>query len=340
MNQIDLHNKTIVISRTDSIGDVILTLPLCSWIKEQFPSSKVVFLGRNYTKPILECYEHIDRIECWNDHEKKPLEKQIKFIRSLNADVFLHIFPNKQIAKAVKKVKVEYRVGTSHRLFHRFTCNIRPNFTRKNSSFHEGQLNFELLKPFGVNKLPSLEELAERISSFKPNTILPEPFEKMIDFDKKNIILHPKSQGSAVEWPIEKYVDLALKLEKEGFDIYFSGTEKEGKLFRKELPKSDHIYDISGRMNLTEFIAFIDKADALVACSTGPLHIAAALNKRAVGIYTNKRPMHPGRWAPLGKNVIAITNKATKESNNAISPVKEIKGIQVEDIFETLVGEV
>ncbi|MFC7667381.1 glycosyltransferase family 9 protein [Hymenobacter humi] len=41
-------------------------------------------------------------------------------------------------------------------------------------------------------------------------------------------------------------------------------------------------------------------ADGLVAGSTGPLHLAAALGRHALGLYPPIRPMHPGRWAPLG----------------------------------------
>lgn len=56
-------------------------------------------------------------------------------------------------------------------------------------------------------------------------------------------------------------------------------------------------------MNLKQFISFIAAADGLIAASTGPLHIAAALGKVALGIYPPIKPMHPpGRWAPLGKN--------------------------------------
>jgi len=38
-----------------------------------------------------------------------------------------------------------------------------------------------------------------------------------------------------------------------------------------------------------------------VAASTGPLHLAAALGIKAIGIYPPIRPMHPERWAPIGE---------------------------------------
>ena len=51
---------------------------------------------------------------------------------------------------------------------------------------------------------------------------------------------------------------------------------------------------------MPQFLAFIAAADGLVAGSTGPLHLAAALGRHALGLYPPIRPMHPGRWAPLG----------------------------------------
>ena len=58
--------------------------------------------------------------------------------------------------------------------------------------------------------------------------------------------------------------------------------------------------NLTGRLSLPQLIAFIAGADGLVAGSTGPLHLAAALGRHALGLYPPIRPMHPGRWGPLG----------------------------------------
>jgi ADP-heptose:LPS heptosyltransferase len=77
----------------------------------------------------------------------------------------------------------------------------------------------------------------------------------------------------------------------------------EGKL-PFDLP---HVHNLTGKMSLDELIAFIGAADVLVAASTGPLHIAAACGIQAIGLYADRRPIHPGRWAPLGPKAVAIT---------------------------------
>ena len=73
-----------------------------------------------------------------------------------------------------------------------------------------------------------------------------------------------------------------------------------------ELLKNKNIIDLTGKLSLQQYIAFINATNGLVAASTGPLHIAAALNKKAIGLFVPKRPMHPGRWMPIGKNATYV----------------------------------
>lgn len=299
--KIDLHNKTVLISRTDSIGDVVLTIPLCIWLKKQFPSCKIIFLGNTYTEPVLACFKEIDQIIFWKEVEQKSELEQIDFFKNLKIDSCIHAFPKSAIAKVMKKVKIPNRIGTSHRLFHLLTCNIRPNFTRKNSDLHESQLNFELLKSFGLKVIPSLEEINGWMNEafVSPTAALKLPFSEI----KDAIILHPKSQGSAIEWPIEKYISLANELLGSGEKVIFSGTEQEGLLFRNLIPIHPNCFDATGKMTLNEFIVFIAQSKTLVACSTGPLHIAGIAGIHAIGFFSARRPIHAGRWRALGNKV-------------------------------------
>lgn len=302
--KIKLPIKTILISRTDSIGDVVLSLPLCIYLKRQFKDIRILFLGNIYTEPVISCLNEIDEIIAWKEIEQLSEEEQLSFFKAKQIDTVIHVFPKKEIARLMKKVGVTNRIGTSHRLFHWTTCNIRPNFTRKNSPLHEAQLNFELVRPIGLSSLPCLEQLSSWLStSFQAKQIdLPLEYADI----QNAIILHPKSQGSAIEWPIEKYIHLANDLLAQGKQVVFSGTEKEGLLFRDLIPKNVICYDLTGKLNLAQFIYFISKQEALVACSTGPYHLAGILGIKAIGLFSSRKPIHPGRWKALGSVSCAV----------------------------------
>ncbi len=302
-----MNPEKIIISRTDSIGDVLLTLPICNWLRQNFPTAELLFLGRNYTKEIVESFSIIDQFISWDDYEKIPSSEQIIKFRSLNADVIIHVFPKKDIADLSKKVKIPNRIGTSHRIYHLLTCNHKLDFTRKKSDLHESQLNFELLKPLGLEKIPKLVEINTSLQKLKiESTELPSEFQELLNSQNKIILLHPKSQGSAKEWPIEKYFQLSTELIERGYTVIFTGTENEGNLFRSNIPVHENIHDSTGKLSLIQLMYLISKSYAFIACSTGPLHIAGLLQIKTIGIFSNTRPIHPGRWKPLGNDVFTL----------------------------------
>jgi ADP-heptose:LPS heptosyltransferase len=182
-------------------------------------------------------------------------------------------------------------------------CNKLVNLSRKNSHLHEAQLNFKLLYPLGIEYSPELADIPPLYGMQAKVLPLPGELATKLDMGKFALILHPKSKGSAREWPMENYLTLARQLSPDHYQIFVTGTEAEGELIREQQPEIfslPHVYDATGKLTLIQLIALISRADGLLACSTGPLHIAAALGKHALGIYPPIRPMHPGRWAPLG----------------------------------------
>lgn len=306
---IDCNGKHLLISRTDSIGDVMLTLPLVAWLKETYPGCRITFLCRNYTEKIVSCYEDVDNILTLDALQELSPSEQIQRIRSLKIDIAVHVFPRKELARLFKKAGIDVRIGTSHRLFHLLTCNVRPDFTRKRSPLHEAQLNFELARPLGVTQTPEFVQLNHWTSGFKaPVTLFPSVIEVLLTAGKPLAMLHPKSQGSAREWPMEHYLELAEKLAERNYHVVFTGTEKEGALFRDLLPQHPYITDSTGLLSIEQLIALIERSQVLVACSTGPLHISGFLAKRAIGIFSPRVPIHPGRWKPLGENAVTVVH--------------------------------
>ncbi len=310
--------NTIVISRTDSIGDVSLTLPLAGILKTKFPQAKLIFLGDTYTKPILKCSKYIDEIWTWSDLRDMPAEIQLEWLKSQKVDVFIHVFPRREIARLVQKARIPHKIGTSHRLFHMLTCNHKVGFTRKNSDLHESQLNVKLLKPFGIQKIYSLEELFN-LTGFENIEPLNPELGALFNPNKKNIIFHSKSKGSALEWGVSNFIKASKLLSSEKYQIFFTGTEDESKFFRHLLPKQNNIVDLSGKMSLDQLIAFISKADGLLAASTGPLHIAGLNNIHTFGLFTPRKPLHYGRWQPLGKKFSLIEEIKASERDQPLN---------------------
>ncbi|WP_187262521.1 glycosyltransferase family 9 protein [Pontibacter beigongshangensis] len=297
--------KTILISRPDAIGDVVLTLPMCGWLKHLLPDCRLIFLGSTYTAPVIACCEHVDDFINADTLLALPYQEQESFLRAKSIDIVIHVLPHKAIAKLAYSAGIPLRVGTRNRWFHWRTCNKLVALSRKNSDLHESQLNLQLLKGIGINSFPAFEEV-HRYTGFASIAPLPAWAQELLDQrqpGKLNIILHPKSRGSAREWSLQHYGELARLLHRQGHQVFVTGTAKEGDLIRNWLQEhADFVQDMTGRFELSEFISFTGAADGIVAASTGALHLVAVAGGHALGIYVPMRPLHPGRWAPIGEH--------------------------------------
>ena len=300
--------KSILLSRTDNLGDVLLTLPTAGLLRKYFPGVKIYFLGKSYTKPVIEACTHIDG---FLDRASLMRKGGMKRLKSLAFDAIIHVFPDKEVARLASRAGIPVRIGTNHRLFHLLYCNKLVNLGRKNSMLHEAVLNMKLLKPLGIENLPELNEIADLYGIF-PSSAGAAMKEKVAG-DRFNVLLHPKSKGNGREWPLRHYSALARLLPSEQFQLYITGTREEGERIWEECPELfDLAKDMTGKFTLSELIDFIAAADAMVASGTGPLHLAAALGKYAVGIYPPLRPIHPGRWAPIGNHAVFLVENQPK----------------------------
>lgn len=292
-------------------------------------------MGRTYTKDIIELSKHIDAFGNYDEIEKLDVNKQIDYLKAYRADIFLHVFPKREIAQLANRIGIPWRVGTSSRLYHWVTCNIRFSLSRKNSDLHEAQLNIKLLQFLGIKTDYTISE----IKGFYGFTQLPiNKHQALALLDKKriNVILHPKSKGSAREWGLDNFSKLIKLLPESKYKLFVSGTSEDGEYLKDWLIQHKQVLDLTGKLSLTEFIAFINSADALVAASTGPLHIASALGKTAIGLYAPMRPIHPGRWQPIGEKAhYLVVNKVCNDCRKSedCHCIREIYPEQVVDLL-------
>ena len=287
--------KNIIISRTDSIGDVVLTLPMAAVIKKQFPGVTVGFMGKAYTKAVIESCSAVDVFI-----DEEAFMAGAVELNGEPPQCIIHVLPKPAIARRAKAMGIPFRVGTTNRAYHWLYCNCLVPLGRRNSILHEAQLNIKLLAPFGINTDYSKATLGQ-LYAFDRLQPLEQQWKDLLQPAKYHLILHPKSQGSGREWPLEHYAQLVKLLPREHFQVFVSGTAAEKEKLRPLFDAvGDRVTDISGQMSLPHFISFIHACDGLVASGTGPLHLAAALGRDAIGLFPPLVPVHPGRWGALG----------------------------------------
>lgn len=331
--------KTILVVRTDRIGDLILTLPVAAALKSKFPGAKISFLVRDYTKDLAINNPFIDEVQTLKTENGRPVFfENIKMLRG-KFDTCVVAYPTFKIALILFFSGIKLRIGTGYRLYS-FLFNKKIYEHRKSGARHELEYNLNLLKALGIennispgtvsyNLHPDREseqKVSEIFSDYKINTA------------KKCVIIHPGSGGSSVDWPHSKMIELSTKLAQElDINILITGSDAEQELCSSLIVNGKTI-NLAGRLNLKELIALINKTEILIANSTGPIHIAAALGKNVIGFYPKIHSCAPERWGPYTEKKIIFSptigcGDCTREQCEKFNCMASI---EVDDVFNAV----
>ncbi|MFN3821491.1 MAG: glycosyltransferase family 9 protein, partial [bacterium] len=111
------------------------------------------------------------------------------------------------------------------------------------------------------------------------------------------IVLHPGSRGSSPRWHPIYWKELGERLwRQKGYRVIVTGSPSE-KLLGEYVAGSGG-ENWAGKTDLAELAALLSEARLVVASSTGPLHLAVALGKEVVGLYSPSLNTLPSRWGP------------------------------------------
>lgn len=298
--------KNILITRTDRLGDVILALPLINRSKKIFKSAKVYFLVRKYVEELITNYNGIDELVI--EEDILSFKEKYSYFKNINLDLVINVKPRFDLALLFFLLGVKYRIGTAYR-WYSFLYNEKVYEHRKDSVKHEADYNMNLLNNFFEDS--ESEKFFFFKYSDKEKTELNLKLKELLEGNY--IVIHPGSGGSAKDLPVRKFAEFAnefLEIYK-GFKIVITGTESERVVTERLIRSvnkalSNRIIDTTGILNLKELAIVIDNSKIFFANSTGPIHIAGALNKNIIGFYPNETVMSETRWKPLSGNTVII----------------------------------
>ena len=298
----------ILVIRNDKLGDFMLAWPSYALIKKQYPEATITALVPEYTAPMAEQCEWIDTVLI----DKKTgsffgdTSRLSKIIKRENFDVSISLFSELRTAVSLWAAGVKVRVGPATK-FAQIFLNQRLRQKRSRSLKPEFQYNLDLIRfyidlnhdvPVDDVQPPYLTFDAGEIDSLRKKMA----DEQHIPVDAYIILLHPGSGGSAINLTLEQYSALARHI-AENSNAYFVITAGPDELATAEelsklLQDTKHHIHLSST-GILDFCKLINICDVFISGSTGPLHIAGALNVCTVAFYPARRSATALRWQTL-----------------------------------------
>jgi heptosyltransferase I len=295
------ETKRALFVRLDRIGDLVLTLPT----EEAFETAKVDW----WIPPGLS----------FITHSANPARHAREVGRKLDWSIFTSLVREIRRQKyhlavvfhapwwvgfALWLARVPLRVGVRSQWHSFLFFNRGVRQKRSRAEHSELEYNYRLIES-GLG----LSHGALPRSSLKLESKKPELLSRLDLTPLSYTVVHPGMGGSALNWPSEKYAELIERLKEFG-KVVITGTASDEAFLgplRERLSKQEHVVWLDGKLKGDELISVLGQARAIIAPSTGVLHLAASTGRPTVGIFSPVRVQHPKRWGPQGaKTSVAI----------------------------------
>ena len=332
----NIHRKfdefMLYIARTDNIGDVVVSLYSAAWFHLKYPKIPIGLIAKNVLYPLVQRCDFISKFLSVED-----LSKDITGNKDFTSDHIVFFFCTANEARLAKRAGFQKRTGTAHRWWHWLFSNDRVFFSRNRSEEHEAVLNLYLLRDLYPQLFPCSIQDFSKIDLWKAKPIEYQP--------PWRIIVHPFSNLSAPQWPLPYWTKLIKHLsELDNYEITLTGLESHKVFVEKMLVdvKRNKVKNLCGKLSLNQLMEEIENSHAIIATSTGPLHIGAAFQRVAIGLFAPIRPMHPGRWAHIGPQALVLlgNNKCRNCPNkNLCKCMEELKPDVVIDSLRNKISE-
>jgi len=292
--------RKIIVFRTDRLGDLVLSFPVVEALKASLPEARVDLFVNPHTVPAANLQRNVSSVIAYATPGFRGLPALTTFLRSQQYDLAVHLFPVPMLALATFLARVPVRVGTVYRYFSPL-FNRRIRLHRKTMAMHERDLNLKILEGIGL----SAKEVSAgiEIPEEAQTDILTLLAKRGINPVKSPfVVLHPGSGGSSLNWPAEHYGRLGERLLKMGFRVVLTGTEEDRTLVHKAKAQAgEGTIDLCGGLDLVQLAALLSVASLVVTNSTGPLHLAEALGRKVIGLYSPFLFSSPKRWGPYSQ---------------------------------------
>lgn len=281
--------RRFLLSRLSALGDVVCTLPAAVALKRTFPDCLITWAVDPRFAGIVECCTAVDQIERVKPGLSPSSWPKLTGDFEVAFDLQGLFKSGIVVAKASAPKKLGYHWQREGSWL--FSSRVLPDA----SSLHVVDQYVDVVRAAGAKM-----ERAE--FSLEPKTDdTMQVVEKLGPVDGPLIIVNPGAAWVSKRWPAAHFSQLIDRLSADGCICVLIGGKAQSDRDSsadvmtncKSAPR-----DLTGQTSVRELVALIGIADAHVGGDTGSSHIAAALSKPAIGLYSITKPQ---RSCPYGQ---------------------------------------
>ncbi len=335
MKKLIVENPRILITRTDRIGDLVVSTPVFEALRKKFPKAYLSACVFQEHRELVLGNPFLDEIILY---EKSGSEKnwlgQFRFAKKIQKkkfDLVIHLHATNRMHIMGWLSGIPIRIGYDRRAAWALT-DVHA-YDKKEGLKHESAYLSDFLMASGLS-----DPLTNMIFPFVPVSaqarLSVQNLLRHYGVSENQLygVIHPSASDVTKIWPVEKFSELMRTWKVARHWVVIGDNTVSEKAQKISELSGLPIINFCGQLSLGMLAALFESAEIVISNDSGPAHIAAAVGAPTISIFGRWQPgLNAERWKPLGRNVAIVTPKI-EDISEMKRKVTHIEEISVEDV--------
>ncbi|MBN1353528.1 MAG: lipopolysaccharide heptosyltransferase II [Candidatus Omnitrophica bacterium] len=293
----------ILITRTDRIGDVVLSTPAIKAVRDKYPEAYIAFMVRPESKEIVYGNPYLNEVIIYDKYGKhRNFLSTFIFaiaLRKKRFDLAIMLHPTNRVHLVAYLAGIQERIGYDRKW--PFLLTKRMPHKKQEGKKHEFEYTLDILKFARIDAKDAklFVPLAEK-SIKRAEELLAEYH---VGSGAPLVAVNPDASCPSKRWPARNFAVCCDRLagKFKARIIILSG--REGMKYANEVADkmTYEPVNLAGKTSIGEVAALLSKCALFISNDSGPVHIACAVGTPVIAIFGRKDPgLSPARWRPLG----------------------------------------
>ncbi len=323
-----LNSKKILLVRLDRIGDMLVSTPIIKALREAYPDAQIDMLASSLNWQVLQYNKDINSVYSFNKRRILSfIPTWIKLIFAKYDTILCLTSSSRTSSFVVKYIPAKYKIA--------FSGGMNDKVYTHTAQYPDKQHVYEIFQGLAENiglkidKMQPILEIPQNIQE-KMDTAYP----KAKDVFRAVLFIGNMKKPFKHRWAEQSYAKLVEFLHdkysaSKQFEIVVMAGPGDIPLLKafEHLPKN--IYTTYIGTDIYETAAYLKSSNLLVCSSSGPTHIASAVECPILSLISR---YNLKVWRPLGENDINMITKKEVQTNNE----EDIRSICLEDVAENI----
>lgn len=295
----------ILIVQTGDIGDLIVTTPALTALREAHPDAHITLIATSNAAPVVMNTGLVDDIITF---DRAQFNSSTAFLKPKNLRVIASLRKHRYDMVLFFR-HFTLRLGTIKFALIAFASRAKKRYGLQNGNGwfltdsipdegfgakHEAQYWLELVSLLGAKSADYPTKVQMGVSPLPKNP------------NQKRIVIHAGSGGYSLarRWDVESFAQVAdaLYQKYQAQMVLVGGKSDDG--IAVEACMTAPAINLTGQTTLAELAGVIADADMYIGADSGIMHLASATGVPIVALFGPSNHLAWGAWSPNGKTII------------------------------------